>query len=164
MNNQTIQTPSNPREVAELLGRILALAKDDRQALVSSWMRFDPGAFSDVVSMPTGSSEPLPTTEPRPSPEEVAQDVSRWVDSLSALPPEQRLLELEKALEQEDDEDIARQLQQAISALLGSNKMLAAKVALFRYAYEHPLLAFTGVLGLLATVVMIGKGVVVRIF
>lgn len=114
--------------------------------------------------MPVGAPESSAITEPEPSPEEVAQDVSRWIDSLNALPPEQRLLELEKALEQEDDEDIARQLQQAISALLGSNKMLAAKVALFRYAYEHPLLAFTGVLGLLATVVMIGKGVVVRIF
>lgn len=164
MNTQTTQTPSNPREVAELLGRILALTKDDRQALASSWMRFDPGTFTGGTSIPLGVPDSPAATEPAPSPEELAQDVRRWIDSLSALPPEQRLLELEKAMEQEDDEDIARQLQQAISALLGSNKMLAAKVALFRYAYEHPLLAFTGVLGLLATVVMIGKGVVVKIF
>lgn len=164
MTNQTNQTPSNPREVADLLGRILALSKADREALVSSWRMLDPEALADEVPTTGSSAAPGPTVGANPSPDEVAQDVQNWIVQLNALPPEQRLLELEKALEQEDDEGVALQLRQAISALLNGNKLLAAKVSLFRYAYEHPLLAFFGVLGLLATVVMIGKGVVVKLF
>lgn len=164
MNNPTTQTPSNPREVADLLGRILALAKGDREALASSWRMLDPGAFAAEQPTPAGAATSAPTVGADPSPEEVAQDVTRWIEQLDALPPDQRLLELEKALEQEGDEGVARQLQQAISALLSRNKMLAAKVALYRYAYEHPVLAIAGVVGLLATAVMVSKGVVLKIF
>lgn len=157
---------SNPQAIVDLLGQIMALPEGDRAALRSAWQAMDPVTAVGTASVVMGSEDPgaLRDQGKEISPSELAKSVGDWIESLKSLPPEKRLEELETALAQEDDEGVALQLQRAISDVLNSNKALAAKVALFRYAYDHPFMSLAGVLGLLGTVVLIAKGIIFKIF
>lgn len=155
MQNEAIS--DSPAKTLVLLNQILALPMTDRLALRRAWDAMEPPSASGQVGNELGDAEL--------SVQDEVERLNVWLSDIQNLSPKERVLLLQKAAaDPENEGELQTRLQAELSKLKNENPWLAAEIAVINYAFEHPVLLTVALAGLGIGLYRFGKSMLAVIF
>lgn len=167
MTADETSTPTLPAnqngEILDLLNLIMAMSDHQRLKLGKAWAAMDPVVGLELFQRDAIRSEEHDGQDLVVDKNAVAE-LSVWIAEQQALQPRERLASLQEALDHEGEEWAVTLLDAEIAKVKNSHLLLAAELAVVKYAYDHPVLIIVALSGLGFGLYRFGKTLFALVF
>lgn len=153
---------TTPVEVLAILSQVLALPPAQRKSLALAWAAMDTAIAQGPLQF--GSPDGVQSGQPAAIDSAEVEKLNAWIKEQEALPPRERIIKLQAAIEHEEEEWPVPLLSAEIIKIKNANPWLAAELAVVKYAYDHPVLMLVALSGLGLALYKFGKAALTLVF